>query len=47
MKLLYRVALAICLIGAIALILGVGGLFWWTPEGPCLGLMSQCFDVRG
>lgn len=23
--------------------LGIGGLFWLTPDGPCLGLMSSCF----
>lgn len=45
MRLFYRLALAVCIAAAVAVILGVGGLFWLTPDGPCLGLMSQCYPL--
>lgn len=42
---IYRIAIIINLVAALALALGIAGLLWYSPEsGWCWGTLAQCVN---
>lgn len=42
-KLFYSLAVAVNIVALVLIVLGVGGLLWYSPEsGWCIGTLNQC-----